>query len=64
MPYTPPPDYSHHQQAQADEIKRAQDAQKQWANAEKLRLEVRAKQARRDREASQRVQRDRTTQRY
>jgi hypothetical protein len=64
MPYTPPPDYSHHQQAQADEIKRAQEAQKQWREAEQRRLQQEAERAQREREAAIRAQQNRTNQRF
>ena len=63
MPYTPPPDYSVHQQARAEEIKRAQQAQEQWQNAEKLRLQKEAERTEREREAGQRVQQNRMRQR-
>lgn len=64
VPFTPPPDYSHHQQAQAEEIKRAQEAQKQWQEAERRRLQQQAEQAQREREAAQRAQQSRTSQRF
>lgn len=62
MPYTPPPDYSHQQQAQAEQVRRAQQAQKEWADAERRRLQQQAEQAQRDREAAIRAQQNRTQQ--
>jgi hypothetical protein len=65
VPYQPPPDFSHHQQAQADQIKRAQEAQqKQWEQAERQRLAREAEQRQREMEAAQRAQQNRTSQRF
>lgn len=65
MPFpTPPvpPDYSHHQQADAEATKRAQEAQRQWAQAEKLRLQQEAERRQREMEAAQRAKHGQTSQ--
>lgn len=35
MPYTPPPDYGHHRQADAEAAKRVQRQQKEFADKQK-----------------------------
>lgn len=66
MHYTPPPDYSNQQQAGAEQIRAAQEAQQKAAEAERARQQrqQQAEQAQREREANQRAQQERTTQRY
>jgi hypothetical protein len=64
MPFDTPPDYSHHIQADAETIKRAQEAQKASADAlrARQRQEQEAEKAQRAREADERSRGDQTSQ--
>lgn len=54
LPQLPtPPDSSYQQQADAEATRRAQEMQKQWADAEKRRLKEEAERRRREMEAAQ-----------
>jgi len=66
MPFDRTPDYSHHIQADAETIKRAQEAQKAAADAERAIQEQEQKAARDQRalEAAERAQGDETSQRF
>lgn len=66
MPFDRTPDYSHHIQADAETIKRAQEAQKAAADAAKAirDQEVKAEQDQRAREAAERAHGDETSQRF
>ena len=59
----PPPPPGHYINATQDQIKQAQEAQKQWREAEKVRIKQKAERRKREIEAAQRVRDSRTSQR-